>query len=138
MSSKVKLKSILVFTSLFFLFSTIGKSQTGIQIEKNNETFRLINPEKVENLDNYIEALIKADFSYHRLKNDSFTIRFESGLEVEIFSASNLLSKNMLQHDINFYAEKYPAERYTAVFKLGEGNSIIELRTSTNEKIFQK
>lgn len=131
-------KMLFLIPTLFLLMINEGKAQEGKQIEKNLETYRIVKGAEISDIDNYMDALNKADFSYHRLRNETFTIRFENGLEVEIFSATTLQGSGLLKHDLNFYPEKYGLERYQSVFKLGTGNSIIELRTSANEKVFQK
>ncbi|MFZ5554668.1 MAG: hypothetical protein ACOZCO_16250 [Bacteroidota bacterium] len=122
---------------LIFVFSAQlpgSFAQTNSSSEKNNVTYRIIDSEKYSNIDSYIRALDKADFSHHRLRNSSFIIRFENGPEVEIFSAADLQSKNLLKHEITFYPESYSEARHKAVFKLAENDNIIEVRPNENVK----
>lgn len=130
----VRTKMLMLFSALFMLVALNANSQVAQQIENNNETYRILNAEKFSDVNNYIKALNKADFSHHRLKDVIFIIRFDNGLEVEIFPATILQSKNILAYELNFYPEKYAPERHNAVFKLGENDMIIETRPTSITK----
>jgi len=131
---KVKSKMLTLLSAMFMIVAINANSQNIRQVENNNETYKILNAEKFTDVDNYIRALNKADFSHHRLRDVIFIIRFENGLEVEIFSAANLQSKNILAYELSFYPEKYAPERHNAVFKLGENDMIIETRPTSITK----
>lgn len=130
----VKSKMLILFSAILMIFSNNVNSQNIRQAENNNETYKILNAEKFADVDNYIRALNKADFSHHRLRDVIFIIRFDNGLEVEIFPATVLQSKNILAYELNFYPEKYAPERHNAVFKLGENDIIIETRPTSITK----
>ena len=127
--------------SLLFLFNLTffaASAQNRSLIEKENETYKITNPELKTDLGVYNRALDKANLSLYRLQNKSFTIKFESGVVVEVFSADSLLSKNIIIDQSYEYPQDFSSERYESVFSLAENDIIVEIRPVSNAKKISK
>jgi hypothetical protein len=99
--------------------------------EMVNHTYRIVDNGSVQNVQPYIDALNTANMKYHRLKNSRYTIIFETGVKVELFSAAELIATG---RNINIadYPDSFDASRQEPVFILGPGNYIIEQRRSAD------
>lgn len=117
--------ALLLFVFLVFVIS--AKAQ-----EQQNVTYKIIENGSVKNIQPYIDALNTANFKYHRLRSKRTTITFDTGLKVELFSATELAAagKNVNPAD---YPESFPAKREEPLFKLGPNNFILEEHTSTGK-----
>ena len=124
------LSVLLLFTLSFFSASAQNKSF----VEKIDLTYKITNPDLTTDLDSYTRALDKANLSQYRLQNKSFTLKFESGIIVEVFSAENLLSKNIVIDQSYEYPEDFSSERYESVFNLASNDNIVEIRPVSNFK----
>lgn len=123
--------------SLLFLFNLTffaASAQNRSLVEKENETYKITNPELTTDLGAYNRALEKANLSLYRLQNKSFIIKFESGIIVEVFSAQTLLSKNIVIDQSYEYPQDFSSERYESVFSVAENDMIIEIRPVSNAK----
>ncbi len=123
--------------SLLFLFSLgffSASAQNQSLIEKEKETYKITNPELTTDLGSYTRALDKANLSLYRLQSKSFTIKFEGGVIVEVFSAESLLSKNIIIDQSYEYPQDFSLERYESVFSLAENDIIVEIRPVSNAK----
>jgi hypothetical protein len=114
--------SIVKMTFLFIgiLFYSNIKAQ-----EKQGETYTITNKGTVIDVQPYIDALNKSDMKYHRLKNKRNTIVFNTGVTVELFSATEIYTTT---HKISpfDYPETFDAARDVPVFSLGQNNFIME------------
>lgn len=109
-----------LFVLLFFIASFGLSAQ-----EQNNQTYHIIDNGSVLNVQPYIDALNASNMKYHRLKNTRTTIVFESGLKVELFSATELQSAGRTIN-LSDYPESFPATRVEPLFQLGANNYILE------------
>jgi hypothetical protein len=112
---------------IFALFLSIN-SEIKAQ-EKNNLSFIIKDHGSVLNIQPYIDAMQNSDMRSHRLKNKRHTITFQTGLTVELFSATEML-ENGLPIIISEFLEEFPSSRRDPVFALGANNFIIEYHTS--------
>lgn len=119
-----KQATIKISCVLFFLIAFIRLSAQ----EQNNQTYRIIDNGSVLNVQPYLDALNASNMKYHRLKNTRTTIVFESGLKVELFSATELQAAGRTI-DPNDYPENFPATRVEPLFQLGANNFILEKHT---------
>lgn len=126
-----KMKLFLVV--IFFMTLNVGFSQNNRQNEQSNLTYKILNPESVDNISSYVIALDKSDLTSNRLRNKNVIIKFETGLEVEIFSAQFLSDQNLLANDISFYLEDF-GKSTRPIFKLGDNDFIIELHSIQEKK----
>lgn len=106
---------------LYFFIASFGLSAQ----EQNNQTYHIIDNGSVLNVQPYIDALNASNMKYHRLKNTRTTIVFESGLKVELYSATELQSAGRTIN-LNDYPESFPATRVEPLFQLGANNYILE------------
>jgi hypothetical protein len=134
MKNKILNPAILSLLLLFNLNFFAASAQNYSLIEKENETYKIINPELITDLGSYTRALDKANLSLYRLQNKSFTIKFEGGVIVEVFSAESLLSKNIMIDQTYEYPQDFSSERYESVFSLAENDIIVEIRPVSNAK----
>ncbi|MBK7181761.1 MAG: hypothetical protein IPH89_01885 [Bacteroidetes bacterium] len=106
---------------LFFFIASFGLSAQ----EQNNQTYHIINNGTVQNVQSYIDALNASNLKYHRLIT---TILFETGLKVELYSATELVAAG---RSINLadYPVSFPATRVEPTFVLGANNFIIEMHS---------
>lgn len=112
---------------IFALFLSIH-SQIKAQ-EKNNLSFIIKDNGSVLNVQPYLDAMQNADMRNHRLKNKRYTITFQTGLTIELFSAAEML-ENGLPVIITEFPEEFSSPRRDPVFALGANNFIIEYHTS--------
>jgi len=122
-------KHFTFLTLLFVLCSILSYGQ-----EEQSKTYQFINPEVVNNTNTYIEAFSTADMTKFRYADKSNIIEFESGLKVELFSASNLISKGF-SVDANRILLSEPKNLGHYVFGLsGDGKTIMQMFTQTKFK----
>ena len=122
-------KSITFFTVLFLLFSSIIYGQ-----EKKDKSYRFVNPEIVNNLQDYENAFSTADMTKFRFVSKSNVIEFESGLKVELLSGDKLVA-NGFTVDKTKMLQNQPANKGYYVFGLSaNGNYIIQKFTYTKLK----
>lgn len=119
------------FTLLSFLL--IGFFATAQdRKEVKEQTYTIIDNGGVTNIQPYIDALNNSDMRNHRLQNKRYTIVFEKGVKVELFSATEIL-KNSIQINISEYPESFDLSRQEPIFALGANNFIIEYHIATGK-----
>lgn len=119
-------KHFTFLTLLFVLCSILSYGQ-----EEQDQTYKFINPEVVNNTNTYIEAFSTADMTKFRYADKSNIIEFESGLKVELFSASNLTSKGV-NVDTSKILTIEPLNKDEYVFNISEnGKYILQRFTKT-------
>jgi hypothetical protein len=113
--------------NLFVLFFFIASFGLFAQ-EQNNQTYHIINNGTVQNVQPYIDALNASNLQYHRLKDTRTTILFETGVKVELYSATELVAAG---RSINLadYPVSFPTTRVEPTFVLGANNFIIEMHS---------
>ena len=120
-------KTITFFTVVFLLFSSIIYGQ-----EKKDETYRFVNPEIVNNLQDYETAFSTADMTKFRFSNKSNVIKFNNGLEVELFSANQLVA-NGISVDASKLLVKEPTNRNDYLFDISEDKKYILQKYAVNK-----
>lgn len=126
---KIVLKSI-----IFFSFFTLGFIANAQELkEEKNQTYIITDNAGIADVQPYIDALNISDMKYHRLLNKRHTIVFQTGVKVELFSASEI-SKSGKSMNLSEYPEAFDPSRQEPVFALGANNFIIEYHTSTNKQ----
>jgi len=118
MKSYYIFKGTLILT--FFLVSFTLKAQ-----EQNGITYNIIDNGSVSNIEPYINALNNANMRYHRLKNARHTITFDTGVSVQLFSATELIA-NGIKINLADYPESFSSSREEPKFSLGQNNIILE------------
>lgn len=114
--------------SLLLIFSVTLKAQ-----EKQGETYAILDNGSVKNVQPYIDALNNANMKNHRLKDKRYTIIFETGVAVQLFSATECKTNG---RNINLadYPDAFDSSRLEPVFSLGPNNFIMEAHNPTNKK----
>ncbi len=125
MKSKILLRIVLLFVGI-----TCGTILNAQEIQ--GQTYAITSNGSVTDIQPYIAAMNKADMKYHRLKNARHTITFNTGVKVEIFSASEI---NTAVRSLNLseYPENFEANALIPVFSLGPNNFIMEERKVTGK-----
>ena len=126
MKTYIPFKTFLIFA--FTILSTVLKAQEHI-----GETYLVTNNGSVSNIQPYLNALNNSNMKYHRLKNSRYTIIFDTGVTVQLFSAVELVA-NGRTINISDYPESFDSNRFEPVFSLGANNYILELRRSNSKK----
>ena len=123
-------KNSLVKYLLLFLgitFSAILNAQ-----EIQGKTYAIIGNASITAMRPYIDALNNSDMKYHRLKNDRNIIEFNSGVKVELFSATEI-NANVHPLNLSDYPEKFPTNRDIPEFTLCPNNFIMEAHHVTGK-----
>ena len=82
------MKRILWLIPLLFLFC-------GISAQHSTPGFVILNPRSVPNLAEFVEALNHNDLDKYRQLDQRTTIHFQEGLNVELFSANEMLAAGL-------------------------------------------
>lgn len=120
------IKQFLVIVMLFFTAISFGQ-------ETNNETYRFVNSNTVNNVNDYVVALSTADMTIFRYANKSSTIEFESGLKVELYSANHIVSIGKVV-DISKVLTSDPINKGYYIFGLSSDKKTI-IQKFTNTKL---
>lgn len=126
--TKASVKLIALFSFLLLVFTAEAQEQK----EVKNQTYSIVDNGSVTNIQPYIDALNNSDMRNHRLQNKRYTIVFEKGVKVELFSATEI-SKNGIQINISEYPENFDLTRQEPIFALGANNFIIEYHIATGK-----
>lgn len=126
--TKASLKLIALFSFLLLGFTASAQEQK----EVKNQTYTIVDNGGVTNIQPYIDALNNSDMRNHRLRNKRYTIVFEKGVKVELFSASEIVN-NGIQLNISEYPESFDLTRQEPIFALGANNFIIEYHIATGK-----
>ncbi|MBA3972071.1 MAG: hypothetical protein H0X46_07995 [Bacteroidetes bacterium] len=119
---------------VFFAFLIVGVAANAQeQKEVKEKTYSITEKGGVNDLQPYIDALNNSDMRNHRLLNKRYTIVFEKGVKVELFSAAEI-AKNGLQINVSEYPEKFELSRQEPIFALGANNYIIEYHISSEKR----
>jgi hypothetical protein len=94
--------------------------------EQVNVTYRITDNGSIRDVQPYINALNAANMKYHRLKNTRYTIIFDTGVKVELFSAAELIAAGK-QINLADYPDSFDSSRQEPVFSLGQNNYIMEM-----------
>lgn len=100
--------------------------------EREGETYRILSTGNASEIEPYINALNAANMQYHRLKNQRHTIVFDTGVKVELFSGTELITAGR-EININDYPESFPVSRQEPNFFLGANNYILEEHRNTTK-----
>lgn len=96
-------------------------------------TWVILNPEVVENIVPYEEALAKADLDRYRYFDKRSTLHFENGLNVELLSANELQAQGIaVKTDRVRTAD--PEFDTKPVFRLTPDGILLEIQTRTKVK----
>lgn len=116
-----------LFFAAFMLFSILAKSQ-----EEQGTTYVILNKGSVSNIQPYIDALNKANMHNHRLRDKRYTITFDTGVTVQLFSATEMKA-NGKQINPEDYPEEFDSQRVEPAFSLGANNFIMEMHYNRNK-----
>lgn len=109
-----------------FIFLVIGPlANAQEQKEIKGQTYTITDNGGINDLQPYIDALNNSDMRNHRLLNKRYTVTFEKGVKVELFSATEI-SKSGLPINLSEYPENFDLSRQEPIFALGADNFIIE------------
>lgn len=112
------LKTLFLFFGLTFCANLLAQEAEG-------KTYKIISKGTVTDITPYIKALDKSDMKYHRLKYSRNIVEFNTGVQVELFSAAEMLAAGRTVPP-NEYPEKFPANRDIPEFSLGPNDFIME------------
>lgn len=118
MNKKKSIKNFGIY--IFLIFSITLNAQ-----EKQGETYLIKDNGSVKNVQSYIDAFNNANMKYHRLKTKRYTIIFDTGVTVELFSATELIA-NGRNISLSDYPDSFDSSRQEPVFLLGQNNFILE------------
>lgn len=122
------LKGFTLFSFLLIGFFATAQERK----EVKEQTYTIIDNGGVTNIQPYIDALNNSDMRNHRLQTKRYTIVFEKGVKVELFSATEI-SKNGIQINVSEYPENFDLSRQEPIFALGANNFIIEYHIATGK-----
>lgn len=125
----MRLKLLLTIT---FIFSLLAISTSLKAQEEQGKTYIITDNGSIKNVQPYIDALNSANMKYHRLKNTRYTIVFDTGVTVQLFSAAECKAngKNINLAD---YPDSFDSSRQEPVFSLGQNNYIMEAHKPVNK-----
>lgn len=122
---------IRLFTLLSFLL--IGNAlKAQVQKEIKEQTYIITDNGSITDIQPYINALNNSDMKNHRLLNKRYTIIFQAGVKVQLFSASEI-SESGLPINLSEYSENFDSSRQEPIFALGANNFIIEYHTAASK-----
>ncbi|MFZ5554485.1 MAG: hypothetical protein ACOZCO_15300 [Bacteroidota bacterium] len=120
----MKSKSLLILTVIVAMFVA---SSAGAQ-EKMGKTFTLSKGDAMSvSLEKYQAAIESGDFNCYRFKNKRRTIVFDTGVVLELYSASEILQGGTLPANNCFMEDSYIPKAST--FSLHESGIVIEIIT---------
>ncbi len=97
------------------------------------KTWVLLNPDVVENVGIYEDALAKADLDKYRYFDKRNTLHFEVGLDVELLSANELQAQGIAVKTERVRTEE-PAFDTKPIFRLSPDGILIEVQTRSKVK----
>lgn len=112
-------KYIVTFVLTLGLLSASAQEKT---------TYRIIKSDGVENIEVYHQALQSKDLDAHRLINQSRVIKFESGVEVELYSATYLEEEYGRMRNHEFMQRMGNEPVYPWYWTLSPSGTIIDKR----------
>jgi hypothetical protein len=135
---KTSLHRIFIAIIGLIIFTFSGQQALAQDLkEKNNATYTIIDQGGVMDVQPYILAMDNSDFRYQRLLNKRNTIVFQTGLKIELFSATEIAKKG-LPIVTSEYPQEFPASHQEAVFAVAPNNFIIEYHTATGKQFQTK
>jgi hypothetical protein len=123
MTIKSTLK-LLILSAGFLFYGMAAKAQNAKEVK--DQTYTIIDKGSVSDVQPYIDAMNNSDMRYHRLKNTRNTVVFDTGVKVELFSATELLASGK-SLDLADYPESFSPSRDIPAFSLGPNNIIMEM-----------
>lgn len=115
-------KALLLFALVIACFAFTGP-----------RTWIIMNPEAVNDVAPYEEALAKADLDKYRYFDKRNTLHFESGLDVDLLSGNELDAQG-IQFKRSHVRTEDPEFDTKPVFRLSPDGIIIEVQTRTKVK----
>lgn len=125
MKTNILPKIILLFVGI--CFSVVINAQ-----EVQGQTYTITSNGSVTDIQPYIAAMNNSDMKYHRLKNTRHTVEFNTGVKVELFSASEI-NASVRALNLSDYPESFAPTRDIPVFSLGPNNFIMEEHHTTSK-----
>lgn len=117
------------FLTLMVIGLNLNAQENDGPRELKDKTYIITDNGSVSDIQPYIAALNNSNMQYHRLKNKRYTIVFQTGVKVELFSAAEIIT-NGWKINLNDSPENFDSSRQEPVFGLGADNFIIEYHTS--------
>jgi hypothetical protein len=125
MNSKILFKALLIVFGITLSIAVNAQETQG-------QTYTITSNGTVGDIQPYIDALSNSDMKYHRLKNTRNTIVFETGVSVELYSATEI-NNAVRPLNLSEYPESFPANRDLPEFSLGPNNFIMEKHHVTSK-----
>lgn len=111
--------SLCFFLLLSFTFSFSQQINSSV-------SFQIVSTGNVADIQAYKDALHKADWKCHRCMNARRTLTFDSGVVVELLSASELSAQG-ISVDVSCLADEKNLSSVQPVYRLSESGIIIEM-----------
>lgn len=112
--------------SVFFLFFLIAGATVFGQTPKR--TYVITNSNGIQNLETYYTALDQYDLDRHRLIDQDRTIRFETGVVIELLSAQKLETEFGRKRDGRFLNKTGNETVYPWLWSLTKNGRILDKR----------
>lgn len=113
---------------LLFLFGA-----TLVSFTTHPSSYRFVNPTVVNDTQLYANALNRSDLDRYRYRDERNVLLFDTGLQVELLSANELLAQG-LPVNLNHVRTEKPVFDTGSVFKLSPQGGLVEIMTKTKVK----
>ena len=130
--NKIILKTVCVLTMMVIGLNIKAQEDDGPR-ELKDKTYIITDNGSVKDMQPYINALNNSNMMNHRLKNKRYSIIFQTGVKVELFSATEIIA-NGWKISADNYPEVFDSSRDEPIFALGANNFIIEYHTAKQHK----
>ncbi|TXB63442.1 hypothetical protein FRY74_12740 [Vicingus serpentipes] len=104
--------------TIFLFLITLG-------VYSQENTYKIIKTNKVQNLADYSSAMNKASFDQYRFFDKRRVINFESGVQIELFSANELKKNGVKVEDSISIKGDLPKDYIEPVFRINENGHVI-------------
>lgn len=119
----------ILFCAFMFLFLINENSYAQVQAK----TFSVLNTGNVSNIKEYEEAFEKASMENYRYQDKRCVIRFDSGFEIEMLSARELIAKGQ-NINLNDYKTNDIQNWTQPIFHLNSDGTLSAIYTKANLK----
>jgi hypothetical protein len=113
--------------AIVFLLAIACFSFTGTR------TWVIVNPEIVNDIAPYEEALSKSSLDKYRYQDKRYTMHFENGLNIELLSANELNAQG-ISYKTDHIRTAEPEFDTKPVFRLTQDGYLVEVQTRTKVK----
>lgn len=121
-------KHLLVFISLICFATLFAQTE-----KKEDEKFNILSFGSVKNVGFYVKAINGADLENWRLQEKRTRLKFDTGFEIELLSASELKKKGF-NVDVSSYKKEFPPLYNMPLFNVFPDGKLGAAITPTNKE----